>query len=313
MNGIHKPGAIILMGPTAAGKTDLAVELAERFPVELISVDSALVYRGMDIGTGKPSAAVLQRCPHHLVDILDPRDKYSAGQFVRDAGRLMADIHGRGRVPLLVGGTMLYFRALLRGIAEMPEADQAVRAELENRAAVSGWPALHAELAARDPVVAAKIGPNDAQRIQRALEVMQLTGRLMSEVQAEARSPFPHIQFLKLGFSPADREVLYGRIESRFQQMMLNGFLDEVRRLYDRGDLKAELPAIRAVGYRQLWRHLAGEGTLAESIAEGILATRHLARRQLIWMRAEPALQWIDSSKSTALTQVIEKISLIFG
>lgn len=305
--------AILLMGPTAAGKTDLAVAVAERYPVELISVDSALIYRGMDIGTGKPDAEVLARCPHHLVNILDPSESYSAGQFVRDASALVADIHGRGRMPLLVGGTMLYFRALLRGIAEMPAADTQFRMELDRRAAQLGWPALHAELAQRDPIAAARIGANDAQRIQRALEVMQLTGRPMSAVQAEARPPLPNVRFIAVGLSPLDREVLYARIETRFQQMMRTGFLDEVRRLYVRGDLHAELPAIRAVGYRQLWRHLAGECSLEEAVQQSILATRHLARRQLIWMRAESALQWIDSGADTALLQFMQKIESCFG
>ncbi|MGE0113329.1 MAG: tRNA (adenosine(37)-N6)-dimethylallyltransferase MiaA [Steroidobacteraceae bacterium] len=307
------PAAILLMGPTAAGKTDLAVALAARYPVELISVDSALVYRGMDIGTGKPNAEALSRCPHHLVDILDPGESYSAGQFVRDVTALIADIRARGRVPLLVGGTMLYFRALLRGIAAMPEADPAFRSILEQRAAQLGWPALHAELTERDPLTAARVGPNDAQRIQRALEVMHLTGRPMSAVQAEARPPLPELQFVSIGLSPADREALYARIETRFHQMMRVGFLDEVRRLFERPDLHRELPAMRAVGYRQLWRHLAGECSLEAALQQGILATRHLARRQLIWMRAEPALQWVDSTADDALIQVERKISRVFG
>ncbi len=305
--------AILLMGPTAAGKTDLAVELAARYPVELISVDSALVYRDMNIGTGKPSAAVLARCPHHLVDILDPSESYSAGQFVRDAAQLIADIQACGRVPLLVGGTMLYFRALLRGIAEMPEANPEFRAALDRRAVLVGWPALHAELAERDHVAAVRIGPNDAQRIQRALEVMHLTGRSLSAVQAEARPSLPETQFISIGLSPTDRAALYARIEARFLQMMAAGFLDEVRALYSRSDLHAELPAIRAVGYRQLWQHLAGACSLEAAIQLGIVATRQLARRQLIWMRAEPALQWVDSMATDALTQVVQKIEACFG
>lgn len=305
--------ALVVMGPTAAGKTDLAVELAARYPVEIISVDSALVYRGMDIGTGKPAAEVLQRYPHHLVDILDPNETYSAGQFVRDAARLMADIHARGRVPLLVGGTMLYFRALLRGIAEMPEAYPNFRAELDRRAALVGWPALHAELREKDAIVATRIGPNDAQRIQRALEVIHITGRPMSEVQAEARPPLPDWQFTKIGFSPSDRTVLYSRIEARFQQMMAMGFLDEVRALYQRGDLQSELPSIRAVGYRQLWQHLTGELSLEDAMEQGVFATRHLARRQLIWMRADSNLHWIDSMDGDAPTQIVQKIRHVFG
>jgi tRNA dimethylallyltransferase len=310
---IKRAPAILLMGPTAAGKTDLAIELAARYPVDIISVDSALVYRGMDIGTGKPSAEQLQRYPHHLVNILDPSESYSAGQFARDASARIAASHARQRVPLLVGGTMLYFRALLRGIAEMPTASAEFRAMTEQRAAKSGWPHLHAELADLDPIVAARIGRNDSQRIQRALEVIHLTGRPMSEVQAEARPPLPDVQFVTIGLNPADREVLYGRIEARFHQMMTTGFLNEVRDLYQRGDLHAELPAIRAVGYRQLWQHLEGACSLDESIAQGILATRHLARRQLVWMRAEPALQWVDSVAIDALSQVISKTEHCFG
>lgn len=303
-----KPTAILLMGPTAAGKTDLAIELARRYPVELISVDSALVYRGMDIGTGKPSSELLQQFPHHLVDILDPTENYSAGQFVRDATRLIADIHTRGRVPVLVGGTMLYFRALLRGIAEMPTANVEIRAALSARAQLEGWPALHEELAQRDPVAARRIGPNDAQRIQRALEVIALTGKSMSAIQAEARPPLSNIELVLIGLSPADREVLYGRIEARFNHMMSQGFLHEVQRLYQRGDLHADLPAIRAVGYRQLWQHVSGHCSLDEAVAQGILATRHLARRQLIWMRAEPHLQWIDAASPQALSECEQKI-----
>jgi tRNA dimethylallyltransferase len=304
---------IVLMGPTAAGKTDLAVALAARFPVEVISVDSALIYRGMDIGTGKPSAAVLQRCPHHLVNILDPTESYSAGQFVRDVKRLIGEIQARGRIPLLVGGTMLYFRALLRGIAVMPSADAAFRAALEQRATESGWPALHAELAERDPLAASRIGVNDAQRIQRALEVIALTGRPMSAVQAEARPPLPQVQFTLIGLSPADREVLYARIESRFQQMMAQGLLEEVRGLFQRGDLHAQLPAMRAVGYRQLWQHLSDEISLDEAVTQGILATRHLARRQLVWMRAEPALQWVDSVGQRTFDEISSYIGVLFG
>ena len=307
-----RPTAILLMGPTAAGKTDLAIELARRYPVELISVDSALVYRGMDIGTGKPSPELLQQFPHHLVDILDPTENYSAGQFVREASALIADIHGRGRVPVLVGGTMLYFRALLRGIAEMPTANAQIRAALSERALHAGWPSLHAELDKLDPVAAQRIGPNDAQRIQRALEVIALTGQSMSAIQAQAKPPLPHIEFVSIGFSPADREVLYGRIEVRFHAMMAQGFVQEVQRLYERGDLHADLPSIRAVGYRQLWQHVAGQCSLEQAVAQGILATRHLARRQLIWMRAESGLQWIDASAASALRECEQKIIRCF-
>ena len=304
--------AIVLMGPTAVGKTDLAIELAARYPVDLVSVDSALVYRHMDIGTGKPSAQTLQQYPHHLIDILDPLDSYSAGQFVRDAVGLVADICARGRVPLFVGGTMLYFRALLHGIAVMPEADEQFRMTLDQRAAREGWPALHAELVRRDAAVAQRIGVNDAQRIQRALEVMELTGRRMSEVQADAHPPLPAVNFIKLGLN-MDRTQLYSRIEKRFQHMMQAGFVDEVKQLYQRGDLYGELPSMRAVGYRQLWDYLEGKYSLDDAVAQGIVATRHLARRQLIWMRAMPDLHWLDASVESPLQQAIVPIKKIFG
>lgn len=309
---VNQP-VVLLMGPTAAGKTDLALELAARWPVDLISVDSALIYRGMDIGTGKPTPEQLRQAPHALVDILDPRESYSAGQFVRDAVRLIEHSHARQRVPVLVGGTMLYFRALLRGIADMPAADPSFRQQLDLRAREIGWPALHAELASRDPVVAQRIGLNDAQRIQRALEVIAITGRAMSEVQAQARSPLPAANFVCLGLSPQERDQLYARIEARFRNMMDAGFLDEVRGLYERGDLHPELPAMRSVGYRQLWAHLAGEYSLSQAVEQGILATRHLARRQLIWMRAEPQLDWLDASSADVLTRCEQKIALLFS
>jgi tRNA dimethylallyltransferase len=302
--------AIVLMGPTAAGKTDLAMQLAEDLPINLISVDSALIYRGMDIGTGKPTREELHRHPHALVDILDPAESYSAGQFVRDASALIAQSHAQGRVPLLVGGTMLYVRALLKGIADMPEANTEFRAQLDLRAAQLGWPALHAELTERDPEVAARIGINDAQRIQRALEVMHVTGRRMSAIQAEARPPLPHVHFKLIGLSPADRDALYVRIARRLHAMMEAGFLDEVLKLYERGDLRADMPSMRAVGYRQLWAHLAGETTLETATERAILATRHLARRQLIWMRAEPELHWVDSLAADALQQIQALVSL---
>lgn len=310
---VQQPCAVLLMGPTAAGKTDLAIEMARQWPFELISVDSALVYRGMDIGTGKPDRDTLRAFPHHLVDILDPRDSYSAGQFLRDASALITDILARGRVPLLVGGTMLYFRALLRGIADMPAADAVFRATLDQRAAELGWPALHGELAQRDPVAASRIGINDAQRIQRALEVIHLTGRSMSDVQQEAQPPFPGVRFIKFGLMPGDRAQLYDRIERRFGLMMEHGFLEEVRGLYQRGDLHTDLPSMRAVGYRQLWDHLTGNISLEQAIAAGVLATRHLARRQLIWMRAEPDLEWLDGSGGVAWPRIRSIAEPLFG
>lgn len=290
----------LIMGPTGAGKTDLALRLAARYPIEIVSVDSALVYRGMDIGTGKPSREELERFPHHLVDILEPSQPYSAGQFVRDALHAIGDIRKRGNLPVLVGGTMLYFRALRRGLAEMPQADPCVRQEIDAEAARSGWPALHAQLALLDPLTAQRIQPNDGQRIQRALEVQRLTGKTLSELHAQTRPADPTMKFAAFAWAPSDRERLYQAIERRFERMMQAGLLDEVRRLQQRGDLHAELPAIRSVGYRQLWEHLCGKESLTASVQRAIFATRQLARRQLIWLRAEDDMQWCDALDSTA-------------
>ena len=290
----------LIMGPTATGKTDLALRLAAKYPIEIVSVDSAMVYRGMDIGTGKPSRELLERFPHHLVDILDPSQPYSAGQFVRDAHRAIVEIRGRGKLPLLVGGTMLYFRALRRGLADMPQADSKVRQELDAEAAREGWPALHARLAAVDPATAVRIQPNDGQRIQRALEVQRLTGKTMSELHAQTRPVDPAMKFVSFAWAPRDREILYDAIARRFEQMMTAGLLEEVRALQQRGDVHADLPAIRSVGYRQLWEHLRGREALNFSVQRAIFATRHLARRQLIWLRAENDLQWCDSLDSGA-------------
>ena len=298
----------LILGPTGAGKTDLALRLAERLNLEIVSVDSAMVYRGMDIGTGKPPADVLRRYPHHLVDILDPLQAYSAGQFVRDARRAIDDIRARGKLPLLVGGTMLYFRALRRGLADMPAADPAVRAAIDAEAALRGWPALHADLAALDPIAARRIQPNDAQRIQRALEVHRLTGKTLSELHA-AQSPSADLDFAAYAWVPGDRERLYAAIESRFRAMMQAGLLEEVRKLHARGDLNADLPAIRSVGYRQLWEHLSGREPLDLATQRAIFATRHLARRQLIWLRAEPEIEWLDALESGAAAQMHDAIA----
>lgn len=298
----------LILGPTGAGKTDLALRLAERHNLEIVSVDSAMVYRGMDIGTGKPPAEVLRQHPHHLVDILDPLQPYSAGQFVRDARRAIDDIRARGKLPLLVGGTMLYFRALRRGLADMPAANPAVRAAIDAEAAQRGWPALHAELAALDPPAARRIQPNDAQRIQRALEVHRLTGKTLSELHA-AQPASTDLVFAAYAWVPGDRERLYATIENRFHAMMRVGLLDEVRKLHARGDLHADLPAIRSVGYRQLWEHLSGRDTLDSAIQRAIFATRHLARRQLIWLRAEPELEWLDALESSAGDQMEHAIT----
>lgn len=309
MSGPKHLPVVYLIGPTAAGKTDLALQLAREFPFEIVSMDSAMVYRGMDIGTGKPSRDVLERVPHHLVDILDPSERYSAGRFVRDAEQAMAGIRSRDKVPLVVGGTMLYYKALTEGIADMPSADPAVRAEIDARGAQLGWPALHAELAAIDPVAAQKILPNDAQRIQRALEVFRLTGKPLSTLHASSVRQTLNDNALALVWSPADRTALYDRIAIRFDAMMAAGLLDEVRRLYERTDLSPDLPAIRSVGYRQLWNHLAGEYDLAEATRLGVIATRQLARRQLIWLRALRGLEWCDSLDSTAAGRMKARIA----
>ncbi len=293
------PAIPLILGPTGAGKTDLALRLAERHNLEIVSVDSAMVYRGMDIGTGKPSHDVLRRHPHHLVDILDPLQPYSAGQFVRDARRAIDDILARGKLPLLVGGTMLYFRALRRGLADMPAADPRVRAVIDAEAALRGWPALHSELAALDPQSARRIQPNDAQRIQRALEVHRLTGKTLSELYA-VQPVNDDLTFAAYAWVPSDRERLYAAIEERFHAMMRAGLLDEVRTLLARGDLHPDLPAIRCVGYRQLWEHLSGRDTLDSAVQRAIFATRHLARRQLIWLRAERDIEWLDALDSDA-------------
>lgn len=287
------PPAIVLMGPTASGKTALAVSLVERFPLEIISVDSALVYRGMDIGTAKPAAATLARAPHHLLDIRDPTEAYSAAAFCDDARRLMADIVARGRVPLLVGGTMLYFRALLQGLDDLPRADAALRKQLEAEAAKRGWPALHAELAGIDPETAARLAPNDSQRIARALEIFRLTGTPMSALLDRAQSELPY-RVLQLALIPSDRAVLHQRIADRFDAMLADGLVDEVKALRRRYALKPDLPSMRAVGYRQAWACLEGEIDLREFREQGIAATRQLAKRQLTWLRSWPDAVALD-------------------
>ncbi|WP_413665829.1 tRNA (adenosine(37)-N6)-dimethylallyltransferase MiaA [Microbulbifer sp. CNSA002] len=280
------------MGPTASGKTDLAMALADRLPVELISVDSALVYRGLDIGSAKPSVEELAAYPHRLIDVCDPSESYSAGRFRKDALEAMAEITAAGKVPLLVGGTMLYFRALLEGMAKLPEADAAVRAEIEARAEREGWPALHAELAQVDPQLAAELHPNHSVRIERGLEVYRLTGVPLSQLrrEQEAGGIQEQYQVCQMAIMPRDRSLLHQRIELRFRKMLAAGFIDEVQGLLDRGDLHEDLPAIRAVGYRQVWQHLQGQTDYDDMVAAGIAATRQLAKRQLTWLRRWPDL-----------------------
>jgi tRNA dimethylallyltransferase len=307
----RRPPAIFLMGPTASGKTALACALAGRFPVELVSVDSALVYRGLDIGAAKPDAQTLRRCPHALVDIRDPSEPYSAAQFRDGALGAMQTITGRGRVPLLVGGTGLYFRALQYGLSAMPSADGGVRERLRAEAEREGWPALHARLAARDPVAAARIRSNDAQRIQRALEVMELSGRTPSALHAGSRIanrlPF---RILKIALIPADRGALRERIERRFDAMLDAGFLEEVRRLRARGDLHADLPALRAVGYRQAWEYLDGACAREQFRERAIHATRQLAKRQATWLRGELDARVFDPERAECLESVAAAIAL---
>ena len=282
----RRPLAVFLMGPTASGKTALACELADKFSLDIVSVDSALVYRGLDIGSAKPDAETLRKHPHRLIDIRDPSQPYSAAEFRDDAVREMASIAAAGRIPLLVGGTGLYFRALQYGLSDLPQADPDIRERLAEEAATLGWAALHARLAELDPIAAARIGPSDTQRIQRALEVIELTGKPMSAQQSAPPAPFGY-RVLKLALLPEDRAGLHARIAERFDAMLAAGFLDEVARLKSRRDLHPDLPAIRAVGYRQAWQHLDGAFDAAELRNYGIFATRQLAKRQITWLRSE--------------------------
>lgn len=307
--------AVCLMGPTASGKTGVAVELVRRFPFEIISVDSALVYRGMDIGTAKPDVETLALAPHRLVDIREPEDSYSAGDFVRDARSAMKDIFAAGRVPLLVGGTMMYFRALTEGLAALPSADPALRAELDAEAVERGWPALHAELAGVDPQAAARIEPNDSQRIQRALEVFRRTGRPLSDWQGEGTGAGgePGPRYLKLGLRVEPRARLHGRIETRLRQMLDSGFVDEVRRLAARPGLDSDAPAMRAVGYRQFWRYVVGETSYDEARYRALVATRQLAKRQITWLRSDPDIVLFDALEVDPAGTISKRLEAQFG
>jgi tRNA dimethylallyltransferase len=301
--------ALLLMGPTGAGKSELALDLARRFPFEIVSVDSAQVYRGMDIGTAKPDPKTRALIPHHLIDIRDPETSYSAGEFVRDASAVMREIWTRGRQPLLVGGTMLYFHALLDGMAQLPEADQRVRADIEARAAAGGWAALHEELRRVDPAAAARIHVNDPQRIQRALEVYRVTGEPITRLQQSGAPAFAEIEVLEFAISPEDRAVLHARIATRFEAMWAAGFLDEVRRLRQRSTLGAEHPSMRAVGYRQLWKFLSGHCSLEDSKKQALAATRQLAKRQLTWLRRRQRATWVDSAQTDPTSAVVYALS----
>jgi len=302
---------ICLLGPTASGKTPLAIQLVQHYPCEIISVDSAMVYRGMNIGTAKPDAATLQLAPHRLIDCCDPAEIYSAGRFREDALREIAAVHAAGKIPLLVGGTMMYFRILLQGLAALPRADAAIRQQLDERAAREGSEALHAELAAIDPVAAAKIHVNDLQRIQRALEVFMLTKQPISSLQLADTSPLAGFHVIQLALMPGSRALLHERIAARFQQMLAQGLVDEVRGLYQRGDLSIDLPSIRSVGYRQVWEYLAGHIDAAAMQENALAATRQLAKRQITWLRTWPDCQLIESEAPDLLQQVSEIIKHI--
>ncbi|OGI41794.1 MAG: tRNA (adenosine(37)-N6)-dimethylallyltransferase MiaA [Candidatus Muproteobacteria bacterium RBG_16_64_11] len=301
------PPVIFLMGPTAAGKTGLALALHARLPVEIVSVDSSQVYRGMDIGTAKPTPEEQASAPHRLIDIRDPSEIYSAAQFCDDARREIAAIVRTGRIPLLVGGTMFYFRALEYGLAPLPSADPAVRARLTEEAQVYGWPALHARLAARDPGSAARIDPNDAQRIQRALEIIELSGQTPSALNRAHRANFPY-RAIKLALAPAGRARLHEQIDRRFEQMLERGLVAEVEALHRRGDLNLQLPSIRTVGYRQIWRYLTGELNYSEMVVQAKAATRQLAKRQFTWLRRYPEVTWLDSDAADLAERAVETV-----
>lgn len=289
------PPAIFLMGPTASGKTDLAVALTEALPCEIISVDSALIYKGMDIGSAKPETEVLAKAPHQLVDILDPAKAYSAADFREDALALMAEITARGKIPLLVGGTMMYFKVLRDGMAQLPSADEQIRQQLLQQAEEQGWETLHQRLIEVDPEASQRIKPADTQRLQRALEVYELTGKPLSQWHREQEGQRLPYNVINLAVSPEDRAVLHERIALRFKLMLEAGFLDEARQLFERGDLNTSMPSVRCVGYRQAWSYLEGEYSYEEMIEKGIIATRQLAKRQLTWLRSWPDVHWLDT------------------
>lgn len=303
-----RPWAIFLMGPTAAGKTDTAMALHERLGHELISVDSAMVYRGMDIGSAKPSAAELARAPHHLIDIRDPAEPYSAADFRVDAFSLMRQISAAGRVPLLVGGTMLYYKRLVEGVANLPSADPSIRQRLEAQWQAEGLISLHKQLAEVDAVSAQRIHPNDPQRLMRALEVYFASGRPMSELWAEQQPETFPWRVLSIALAPSDRSLLHQRIAQRFEVMLGEGLINEVAALKKRNDLHLGLPAMKSVGYRQVWEYLEGEYDYATLVERGVIATRQLAKRQLTWLRSWPELNWVDSQRSDALDQVLKLV-----
>ncbi len=311
-NGVEPllPPAVFLMGPTASGKTDLAVALTKALPFEIISVDSALIYKDMDIGTAKPEPAVLAEAPHHLIDFLDPAQSYSGADFRRDALALMADITARGRIPLLVGGTMMYFKVLKEGMAKMPSADQNIRQQLLDTAKEQGWDALHQRLTKVDPEAALRIRPTDTQRLQRALEVFELTKKPLSQWHREQEKKKLPYNIVSLAVAPQDRAVLHERIALRFKLMLDMGFLEEARRLYQRGDLNTSMPSVRSVGYRQAWSYFNGELNYDQMVERSTIATRQLAKRQLTWLRSWPDLNWLDSLSENLLGDALKVLGV---
>lgn len=304
----EKPQVVCLMGPTAAGKTNLAIEMAENHGYEIVSVDSALIYRGMDIGTAKPDLEMQKRAPHRLIDIKEPTEVYSAADFVSDAKNEIEAILKRGNKPLLVGGTMMYFNALIKGLAKMPQANPEVRKDIEKEAAEFGWSHLHQELERLDPESAKRIHPNDPQRLQRAIEVCRLSGRSMTDLWAEQQQSAGDYQFASIAVMPEERSVLHDRIQQRFDIMMQQGFLAEVEALYARGDLNVDMPSVRCVGYRQIWAYLAGECDLDEAIYRGVVATRQLAKRQVTWLRSWENLQVFDTFDKDLLSKALKSL-----
>ena len=306
----NQTGPVVsIMGPTASGKTGLALELASQVPAEIISVDSALVYKHMNIGTAKPTAEEMAVAPHWLVDIIEPTEAYSVADFVDDTTRLISEIHGRGKLPILVGGTIMYFNALINGISPLPKSDTEIREAILSEANERGWQAMHADLETVDPVSAGRIHPNDPQRLTRALEVYRSSGKSLTHWQQKAiyRCPYKIDQF---AIAPQERAVLHDRIAQRFDLMLAQGLVDEVKALYERGDLHEDMPAIRAVGYRQVWQYLKGELSYAEMRDKGIIATRQLAKRQLTWLRGWPDLTWLDTFAKDNLTKITAKVTL---
>jgi len=302
------PPVIFLMGPTASGKTGIALELTKRIPCDIISVDSAMIYRGMDIGTAKPGPEILKQTPHRLIDICDPSESYSAAQFRADALQEIDKILDTGRIPLLVGGTMLYFKALEKGLSHLPQANREIRAQIEGEAETHGWASLHARLAQIDPVAAARIHPNDPQRIQRALEVYELSGETLTGLIKRGSTGALPFEVIKMIIAPDERPDLHQRIERRFYDMLELGFIQEVETLYGRGDLSLDLPSMRCVGYRQIWEFLAGKSDYDEAVQKGIYATRQLAKRQLTWLRGEKNGKWLDGADKNVMNKVLNTV-----